>query len=82
MPWVQFTGDFDWRVGTRTTAYKTGMVQLVKQACRDAAVSAGRAVDADRPAGALVTVISAPRRDMAELPRIRKGRHGGRHGGE
>jgi hypothetical protein len=46
MPWVRFTGDFNWspvRHRNRVTvAYKAGMRLNVPRACRDAAAAAGK----------------------------------------
>jgi hypothetical protein len=73
MPWVKFTANFDWKKAPRVvTAYKAGMVQLVSQSCRDAAVNAGVAADTERPAGS-PPVTAAP----AGAPRIRRRRHAG-----
>lgn len=74
MPWIRFTANFDWRKAPRVvTAYKAGMVQLVSQACRDAAVDAMVAVDAERPAGA-PAVTALPELDPpgAAPPAIRR----------
>lgn len=76
MPWVRFNANFDWRRSPKVTVvYKAGMVQLVSQACRDAAVAAGKAEDAPRPETALaVTAAPAPAIPPvpAEPPRVRK----------
>jgi hypothetical protein len=46
MPWVRFTGDFDWspvrHCNRVTVAYKAGMYLNVPRACRDAAAAAGK----------------------------------------
>jgi hypothetical protein len=53
MPWVRFTGDFDWspvRHRNRVTvAYKAGMHLNVPRACRDAAAAAGKIEMAESP---------------------------------
>jgi hypothetical protein len=54
VPWVRFTGDFDWsppeRGGRVTIAYRAGMVLLVTTACATAAAAADRAQHTMRPA--------------------------------
>lgn len=81
MPWVAFTSNFDWAKGARqVVAYKAGMVQLVSQACRDAAVGAGSAKDTDRPAGAPAVGLKQdmePGRSPAAPPAIRRRRRDG-----
>jgi hypothetical protein len=53
MPWVCFTGDFNWspvRHRNRVTiAYKAGMHLNVTRACRDAAAAAGKIEIAEAP---------------------------------
>jgi hypothetical protein len=74
MPWVRFTANYDWKKTPRVvTAYKAGMVQLVSQACRDAAVAASAAVEIERPDGA-PAVTALPEIDFldASPPRIRR----------
>ena len=48
MPWVRFTGNFDWyppeRNGRYCLAYKVGTVALVTTPCATAAKAAGKAV--------------------------------------
>ena len=55
MPWVRFSADFDWPVpernGQALIAYRTGMVKLVRKACAEQAIAAGKAARAARPTG-------------------------------
>lgn len=50
MPWVRFTGDFDFKPKTSVTqAFRAGSVKLVTTACAKAAVTAGRAENTRKP---------------------------------
>ncbi|QMV02578.1 hypothetical protein GHV40_14295 [Devosia sp. D6-9] len=50
MPWVRFTGDFDFRpVFGVTIAYRAGSHKLVTTACAAAAIAAGKAVRQAKP---------------------------------
>jgi hypothetical protein len=55
MPWVEFTGPFNWdppaRRGASTHAFSAGLKRLVPKACADEAVAAGRAKAIKRPFG-------------------------------
>lgn len=52
MPWVRFTGNFNFAVTPAVTiAYRAGMTQFVHRRCADKAVASGRAEIIGRPAG-------------------------------
>jgi hypothetical protein len=52
MPWVKFTGDYDFRPPEKPRvciAYKSGMVQFVRRICAARALAKSRAVIVERP---------------------------------
>lgn len=53
MPWVRFTGNFNWvdpRLPAVTKAFKRGSSLLVTTACAKAAIAAGKAEPAKKTA--------------------------------
>ena len=53
MPWVCFTGNFDWQPPNVRwmIAYRKGTTHLVKQEVADKAIRDGKAVAVERPKG-------------------------------
>lgn len=50
MPWLRFTGDFDFRPKPAVTiAYLAGQVRLVTTSCSITAITAGKAVKSTKP---------------------------------
>lgn len=50
MPWLKFSGDFDWKPQPNITiGYLTGQVKLVTTACADAAEKAGKGNRVKKP---------------------------------
>ena len=51
MPWVCFTGNYDWQPDNARwmISYKAGSVQLVKQVVAELAIKAGKAKLVERP---------------------------------
>lgn len=53
MPWIRFTGHFDWRVpahkGLVTIAYKAGTTRFVTRQCAADAIAAGKGELTTRP---------------------------------
>jgi hypothetical protein len=50
MPWIEFTGDFDFRPTRRTAlAFKAGSVLLVTTPAADAATAAGKGRRVSKP---------------------------------
>jgi hypothetical protein len=50
MPWVRFTGDFDFKPKASVTlAYRSGEVKMVTTACARKAISRGKAEKVSKP---------------------------------